>query len=446
MRGEALIEVNFDGIVGPTHNFAGLSAGNVASQTYEGARSNPCAAALQGIDKMRALADLGVRQAVLPPHPRPSLRALHRLGFGGPPERAIARAAARAPHLLRMVSSASSMWAANAATVAPASDTHDGRLHVVVANLRHMFHRSIEAETTHAVLSAIFRDPERFAVHEPLPGGDQFADEGAANHTRLETPSGRRLHVFAWGRSAFEPDTLGPKRYPARQTREASEAVARLAALPDDLVLFARQHPAGIDAGAFHTDVVAVGHRHVFMAHELAFADGAAVRAEIDRRTGGEVLQVWATDAELPIAAAVRAYPFNSQIVSTAAGEMVLVAPIESRDDEHARAFLERVVAAGGPVRNVVYLDVRESMHNGGGPACLRQRIPLRGSDFAHLGARVLFDAALEAELRAWVQAHYRDQLLPADLADAALWQECLRALDELTRILALGPVFEFQN
>ncbi|NUO47828.1 MAG: N-succinylarginine dihydrolase [Polyangiaceae bacterium] len=443
-----MTEVSFDGLVGPTHNFGGLSPGNVASEESRGMLSNPRAAALQGIDKMRAVADLGVAQAVLPPQPRPSLSALRLLGFEGTPDVILARAAKEAPHLLRLVSSASSMWAANAATVAPAPDTIDGRLHVVPANLEHMFHRSIEAETTHAVLSAIFRDASRFAVHAPLPGA-HFADEGAANHTRLVSTSGAAIHVFAWGRRAFGADEGGPRRYPARQTREASEALARLLAIPSDKVLFPRQHPEGIDAGAFHTDVLAVGHRHFFMAHELAFVDGAGLAKEIDRRSGGTIAQVWAKNDELPVGDAVAAYPFNSQVVTARTGdrdEIVIVAPVESRENPRARAFLERVVAEDNPVSRVVYIDVGQSMRNGGGPACLRQRVSLRRDDLVHLGARVLFDEALESELRSWVARRYRDRLSPEDLADPALFRESAEALDELTRILGLGSVYDFQK
>lgn len=446
--GAALTEVSFDGLVGPTHNFGGLSPGNVASEQSRGAISNPRAAALQGIDKMRAVADLGVAQGVLPPQPRPSVSVLRHLGFEGSAEVVLARVAKEAPHLLRLVSSASSMWAANAATVAPAPDTLDRRLHVVPANLEHMFHRSIEAETTHAVLSSIFRDASRFAVHAPLRGA-HFADEGAANHTRLVSTSGAAIHIFAWGRRAFGEDDAGPRRYPARQTREASEALARLLALPPENVMFPRQHPDGIDGGAFHTDVLAVGHRHFFMAHELAFTERESLASEIDRRSGGTVSQVWASSDELPLADAVAAYPFNSQVVTARTGdrdEIVIVAPAESRENPRARAFLERVVAGDNPVARVVYIDVGQSMRNGGGPACLRQRVSLRRDDLAHLGARVLFDDALEAELRSWVARRYRDRLSPEDLADPALFREAAEALDELTRILGLGAVYDFQK
>ncbi|HTJ82285.1 MAG TPA: N-succinylarginine dihydrolase [Polyangiaceae bacterium] len=444
---DAILEANFVGIVGPTHNFAGLSHGNVASLANDSSPSSPLGAALEGLAKMKSVRDLGLVQAVLPPHQRPSLRALHRLGFFGPPEQALAEAQAKDPRLLRLVSSASAMWAANAATVAPASDTTDGRLHIVPANLRHMFHRSLEAQTSFSIFRAIFRDGSRFVVHPPLPGGEHFADEGAANHTRFVTETGAGVHLFAWGRVAFGPRDGGPLKFPARQTREASEAVARLLHLPEESTLYARQHPSGIDAGAFHTDVVAVGHERFLMAHELAFADREATARELEQRVPG-LVSVWATETELPLADAVQSYVFNSQIVTTGRDPltMTLVAPIETRENPRARAFVEKVVASAGPVSDVVYLDVRQSMKNGGGPACLRQRIPLAEDDVALLGGRVVLDDSLFDDLSAWVRRHYRDRLLPADLADPALWRESMTALDELTKILRLGSVYDFQE
>ena len=58
-------EANFDGLVGPTHNYAGLSVGNVASLNNAKNTSNPKQAAKQGLAKMKALADLGMVQGVL---------------------------------------------------------------------------------------------------------------------------------------------------------------------------------------------------------------------------------------------------------------------------------------------------------------------------------------------------------------------------------------------
>ncbi len=439
-------EYNFDGLVGPTHNYGGLSLGNVASAVHEGQVASPRAAALQGLAKMRVVRGLGVGQAVLPPQPRPSLRTLRQLGFSGTDEEVISRVAREDDQLLRLCSSASAMWAANAATVAPSSDAADRRAHLTPANLGQMFHRAIEAPTTCAVLRAIFADEQVFAVHEPLPGGGQLADEGAANHTRL-TAGGRAAHLFAWGRRGLGGGgEAAPARYPARQTLEASRAIARLHRLDAASVLFAQQHPAGIDAGAFHTDVLAVGNGSFFMLHELAFVDAENVLARLAAIVGPGLSIELARQSELPVTDAVTAYPFNSQVLTLADGSMAILAPIESEETPTARAFLERVLAGPNPVRSVVYLDLRQSMNNGGGPACLRQRVPLTDAEVARITADVFFTEELDAALTSWVERRYRDRLLPGDLADPALARESMEALDELTEILAIGSVYDFQR
>jgi len=374
------------------------------------------------------------------------LSTLRQLGFHGSDEAIVVTAAARSEHLLRLVSSAAPMWTANAATVAPSCDSEDGKLHVTPANLREFFHRAIEAEVTERILRVIFADRARFVVHPPLPGGSQFADEGAANHTRLvDTPDGNgpAVHLFAWGRTSY--GQAAAPRFPARQTREASEALARLHRLPSERVLFVQQHPDGIDAGAFHTDVLAVGSESFFMMHELAFVDGAGVLAELRQRLPSLTVEVAARN-ELPAEDAVSSYAFNSQLLIPQGGSMILLAPVESRDNPRAHAFLERVVASANPVGRVEYVDLRQSMQNGGGPACLRLRVPLSDAEAAALGARVQFSPALDAELVAWVNRHYRDRLVPADLLDPQLARESFRALDELTGILQLGSIYDFQR
>jgi succinylarginine dihydrolase len=431
-------EFNFDGLVGPTHNYAGLSTGNVASMAHGGQVSNPRAAALQGLAKMKFVAGLGVGQAVLPPHPRPHLATLRRLGFAG--------VEGADEDILRLTSSASAMWTANAATVAASSDTADGRLHLTPANLRSMFHRAIEAETTTSVLRAIFSDGsdgKRFVVHDPLPGGLQFSDEGAANHTRLAAPGRPAVHVFAWGRREWGRAPR-PRHFPARQTLEASQAIARLHGVTQ--AVFAQQHPRGIDGGAFHTDVLAVGNGALLLLHELAFADRRGLLDEVGRALGDGFRYLVASEDELPVADAVSGYPFNSQLLSLPDGKMAIVAPKDSEENPRCKAFLDRVLADENPVAAVHYLDVRQSMHNGGGPACLRLRVPLTDDEVGAIGANVLYSDALHASLEAWIGKHYRDKLAPADLADPALATESMTALDELTQIMRLGNVYEFQK
>jgi succinylarginine dihydrolase len=435
-------EYNFDGIVGTTHGYSGLSPGNLAATAHAGELGNPRAAALQGLEKMRFVAGLGVRQAVLPPQPRPDVDALRRLGFGGDDATVLEKALGEAPNLLSACSSASAMWTANAATVAPSADTADGRVHFTPANLSTMFHRSLEAGTTTDVLRAIFADPRRFIVHDALPSAPEFADEGAANHTRLAS-DGNTVHLFGWGKS---PTSLAkaPSKYPARQSDAASAAVARLHGIEGRALLW-QQSAAGIDAGAFHSDVLAVGNEGLLVLHEHAFVDTDALLSELRARLGPGFTAVVATEAELPAAEAVRAYPFNSQLLTLPSGKMAVVAPREAERAQSARAFLERV-AEQAAVERIHYIDVNASMKNGGGPACLRLRVVLEEEERAAIRARVFFDDALGAELESWVRRHYRDRLTRADLADPALLDESRRSLDELTTLLKLGSVYAFQR
>jgi succinylarginine dihydrolase len=428
-------EYNFDGLVGPTHHYGGLSYGNLASSLHGGQPGNPRSAALQGLAKARFVAELGVGQGLLPPPLRPNLRALHRLGFAGSSRDVLPRVWRVAPELLALVGSSSAMWAANAATVAPSCDSADGRVHFTPANLVSMFHRSLEADSTTATLRAIFADSERFMVHDPLPASELFADEGAANHTRLCTARGV-VHLLGWGREASPGER--PRIFPARQAREASVACARLHGLRDDQLLFLQQSPAGIDAGAFHSDVLAVGNGRLLLAHELAFANGSAAFEQLRARLGDDFELELATNLELPVAEAVRAYPFNSQLVSLADGSMAIIAPEESQASPSARAFLERVLSGNNAVSALHYVDVNGSMKNGGGPACLRLRVPLTDEESRALSGRVLLDDTLFEAVHAWIVRHYRDRVTPKDLADPELFDENRRALEALSTLLGV--------
>jgi succinylarginine dihydrolase len=436
-------EHQFDGLVGPTHHYAGLSPGNLASQQHAGEPSSPRAAALEGLAKMRHVRELGVAQAVLPPQPRPSVALLRRLGFFGSDQAVLESALRSAPELLHAASSASSMWAANAATVVPARDALDGKTHFVPANLVTLLHRSIEAESTQRVLAAIFGDVTRFTVHAPLPASEALSDEGAANHTRLAGERGV-AHLFGWGRR--KGDAAAPRQFPARQAHAASAALARVCQLPEERALLWQQHPLGIDAGAFHTDVLAVGTADVLLLHELAFVDSQGLLSELRARLGESFQAVVASEQELPLADAVAAYPFNSQLLQLPAGKLRIVAPRESRDNAAARRFLERAVSESEQIDSVDYLDVNGSMRNGGGPACLRLRVPLEPAESASLGASVLFDEALEERLRQIIGKRYRDRLELKDMADPQLVDEAYTALDEITDALALGSIYDFQR
>jgi succinylarginine dihydrolase len=396
---------------------------------------------------MKALADRGYAQAVLPPHERPDVAALRSLGFTGDDATIIARAARDHAPLLAACSSAAAMWAANAATVSPSADTADRRVHFTPANLMSHFHRAIEAPTTTRVLRAVFADEGRFAVHDPLPAAAEFGDEGAANHTRFASdPAAPGIELFVYGRVAWATAASAPSRFPARQTREASQAIARRHGLDPARTLFAQQSPAAIDAGVFHNDVIAVGNEVVLFCHESAFVEQDALLTELSAAVGAGFTPIVVRAADVSVERAVTTYLFNSQLLPRADGGMLLVAPAECAEDPSVGAYLARLVDAGGPIREILTFDLRQSMRNGGGPACLRLRVALTAVERAAIGANVWLDDALHAALVGWVEKNYRDRLAPADLADPALLVEGRRALDELSALLGLGNVYPFQR
>jgi succinylarginine dihydrolase len=442
-------EANFDGLVGPTHNYAGLSIGNVASLNNAKNISSPKQAAKQGLQKMKSLSELGLIQGVLAPQERPDVYTLRRLGFTGTDSEVISKAAKQAPAVLKAVCSASSMWTANAATISPSADTADGKIHFTPANLTNKFHRSLEPLTTGRILKAMFSDDKHFAHHQHLPDNDHFGDEGAANHTRLCSDYGSAgVELFVYGRYAFDSSKPAPKRFPARHTLEACEAVARLHGLSENGAVMMQQNPDVIDQGVFHNDVIAVGNQNVLFFHEQAFVDTQNKLDEIRRKFGSaaDLHFIEVKTSEVSVSEAVKTYLFNTQLVTLPNGDMAIIAPTECRDSDTVSAYLEQLTGRGTPVRQVHYFDVKQSMQNGGGPACLRLRVAMSEAEHQAVNPAVLMNDGLFIRLNQWVDKYYRDQISEADLADPQLLVESRQALDELTQILKLGSVYQFQR
>lgn len=414
----SLAEINFDGIVGPSHNYAGLSLGNLASTRNAGAVSQPRAAALQGVDKMRANLALSLAQGIFLPHPRPDRAWLAELGTTI--EEADEGLAANAL-------SASAMWAANAATVSPAPDTADGKCHLTVANLRTMAHRSHEWPATLAQLRLAFAG-NAFAVHGPVPAA--FGDEGAANHMRLAPAHGEPgAEIFVYGVSGGA--------FPARQHVEASRAVARLHRLDPGRIIFAEQSEQAIAAGAFHNDVVAVANERVLFAHEQAFADKEALLSACDRLVPGfDYVEVAA--AEVPLGDAIRSYLFNAQLITLPGGEQTLIVPSEARDTPSVWRWIEKHIAGNGPIGRVKIVDVRQSMANGGGPACLRLRVV---ADPATVDPRFMVDEAKLDRIAALIRGHWPEQIANAELKQPALIADIERARAALLDALGLAKL-----
>ncbi|CCB86157.1 MULTISPECIES: N-succinylarginine dihydrolase [Parachlamydia] len=445
-------EVNFDGLVGPTHNYSGLSYGNTASLHNQNLPSNPRAAALQGLEKMKMLHDLGIKQGVFPPHERPHLPTLRVLGFTESEDRLGEAVFKTSPEIFFNCFSAAAMWTANAATVSPSVDSSDKHVHFTPANLCSKFHRSFEHHTTQKILKTIFSNPIYFIHHDALPSNSYFSDEGAANHTRFCNGYGNPgIQLFVYGKSSFHPTIIQPLKFPARQADEASYAIARLHKLYPKHTVFAQQSPEAIDAGVFHNDVISVGNQHLFFYHEDAFFRTEEVIQDLQKKVRDICLQdlflIKVPKKRISLAQAVKSYLFNSQIVTLEDQTMTILAPQECQMTPEVELFLRELSQEPqNPINSIRYLDLNQSMQNGGGPACLRLRIVLTEQELAETHPHVLFTETLYQNLSKWIQKHYRDRLTPHELVDPTLIQETRQALDELTQILQLGSIYSFQQ
>ena len=413
-----LVEINFDGIVGPSHNYAGLSLGNIASASHKGNASYPRAAALQGIAKMRGNMERGLAQGFLLPLPRPNFGLLRDLAVGDETN----------PALVAAAWSASSMWTANAATVSPAPDTGDGRCHLTPANLVTMLHRGQEWRDTQAQLKIAFGDQRHFAVHDAVPSS--FGDEGAANHMRFcDSHDAPGVEVFVYGRPGG--------RFPARQHEQASRAVARLHGLEPRRCVFIEQNPAAIEAGAFHNDVVAVANEKVLFTHDQAFADQIDAYEAI-RAVFPDLHVVEVPESQVTLEEAIRTYLFNAQLVTLPTGEMALVVPSECQESTSVWSWCERMLASNGPIRHVIPVDVRQSMANGGGPACLRLRVV---ADPATVDARFMLDEAKAERIEAVIAQMWPETIQPDEIGTEALAAKVIEAREALLAVLSLDEL-----
>ena len=413
-----LVEINFDGIVGPSHNYAGLSLGNIASASHKGNASYPRAAALQGIAKMRGNLERGLAQGFLLPLPRPNFGLLRDLAVGDDTN----------PALVAAAWSASSMWTANAATVSPAPDTGDGRCHLTPANLVTMLHRGQEWRDTQAQLKIAFGDQRHFAVHDAVPSS--FGDEGAANHMRFcDSHDAPGVEVFVYGRPGG--------RFPARQHEQASRAVARLHGLEPRRCVFIEQNPAAIEAGAFHNDVVAVANEKVLFTHDQAFADQIDAYEAI-RAVFPDLHVVEVPESQVTLEEAIRTYLFNAQLVTLPTGEMALVVPSECQESTSVWSWCERMLASNGPIRHVIPVDVRQSMANGGGPACLRLRVV---ADPATVDARFMLDEAKAERIEAVIAQMWPETIQPNEIGTEALAAKVIEAREALLAVLSLDEL-----
>jgi succinylarginine dihydrolase len=418
-------EVNFDGLVGPTHNYAGLSHGNIHSVSNKDKPSNPREAALQGLDKMKMMHDLGYKQCIIPPHERPLVNDY------------------KDYQNMAINASASSMWVANSSTVAPSYDTENNKLNLLTSNLNFTHHRRIEAPQTHIILNKIFNDTSKFLIHSPLNSDGSLDDEGAANHTRFcNSYDEEGLHFFVYGRSN-DSSEIRPKKYPARQTYEASKNVAENLQIKN--AVFAQQSAESIDAGVFHHDVIGVGNKNLYFYHEKALAEEAETIAKLQDTFRGKLIFLCVRETEVPLKIAVESYLFNSQLVEYEDGHM-LIAPIRCRRNALVKKYIQSIIGTNKYIKKVRYANLEQSLYNGGGPACLRLRVVMSQSEYDSVHNGIKFSNELHLKLRNWVKKYYDSNLIYDDLFVPSYIKKCRFALNELTELLDLGDIYPFQS
>ena len=444
-----LIDVQIDRLVGPTHHFGGLGVGNLASAQHAGDVSTPKAAALEGLDKMQRVASLGVPQCVLPPQERPCRDWLREFGFEGSVRQVLQSAYREAPEVLSAAMSCSAMWTANAGTVIPAVDSQAEMTAVTVANLNASLHRSIEPSQTTEDLRAIL--PASIRVMSAIPGGAAMRDEGAANHMRLAFGDGPAIHVLVYG-----DESPLPKKHWPRQTLAACRAIARRHQLRDENTFFIKQHPDAIDAGAFHNDVVAMSHEHLWIHHERAYLDAGEIERiekraheRVSKQGGQKLLRIEIPESVLSLDDAVGTYLLNSQVLSVPSVDQsfeqeahqgfVMLCPRQVQQHPAALALVHRWCDEG-IFSEVQFVDLHQSMAGGGGPACLRLRVPMTADQVESLPASSRLTEPKADQLRGVIEDHYPDRLTLSDLTDPDVVEQATQAVEALRRVLLSFP------
>ncbi len=447
-----MTEVNFDTLPGPTHFYGGLSFGNVPSMENVGSYSNPKMAALQSLEKMKLLDRLGVKQAILPPHERPYLPLLEKLGYTGSPEAILKGVEKFDPWLLEQLGSSASMWAANSATISPSVDSIENRMQITPANLASNLHRFIEAEFYSRLFKVIFPNPIFFSHHDPLPPIRPFFDEGAANQMRFcKSHEGPGIECFIFGSRQGQTFPPLPSKFPARQSLEACSSIIRLHKLFNGHFLSLLQNPEAIDQGSFHNDLVATSNQNLLLIHEKALFDQDAnldyLKKMVSSVCDTELIIFEIKEEDLPLKEALSTYFFNVQIVTLADNTMNMIAPMECQNNSKAFALHKKILDDNNiPITEIHYIDLHQSMKNGGGPACLRLRVVCKESEQKEILQTVFYSARLHDRLTEFIHKHYPDKFRSEDLSNPILYNKQRLALEELTQILNLGKIYSFQK
>ncbi len=444
------VTLNLDGLVAPTHNYAALAHGNLPAASSRYKVAFPRAAGLEVLAKIRFCHRMGSPQAILPPQELPDLEALRAAGFTGRDQKVIEQAYRQNPHLLYQCYSTTSLWTAHAATVSPSADSGDRRVHITPANLRAQGRRPGELAHVERMLRTVFPQRRYFRHHPALSVKRRFSDEGSVNWMRMAVAQeGSGLEMFVYGQPPRDKGDRRPRKYPARQSFEASQQLIKRHGLDERHAILIQQNPEVMEQGAFHNDMMALAHQNVLIYHEKAFANSHKVLRGIRRRLTQEadrpIYLIQIPESRLTAAEAIKTFLFNSQLLRRPDGSMVLLSPADCQAPS-VKKVIHDIVQGDNPIRQVYYVSLNKSMAQGGGPSRLRLPVTLTEEELAAVHPGFLLNDLKICLLEEWVRDHFRERLPIEDLRDPALLRESRRALDELTRILHVGSLYRFQK
>lgn len=415
-----MINLQIDRLINPSHHFGGLSPGNKASENHKYKLSFPKKAAKQGLQKVKILLENSVPQILLPPAKLPHLNLIKKIGYRGNIQKILSTLKTENPHLLQTIWSSSSMWMANAATVSPFYNTKNHKTHITFANLNTMFHRSLETTIHKEHLHQVFSEVSNVQLHSALPNHSLYSDEGEANHISLfDSMSNKGLEIFIYSHD----NPLKNNDIISRQNKQASLSLVRVNQSKNHIIW--PQNKQAIKSGVFHNDVIAFGSGPIFIHHEQAYTHlkqfQKKLQQNLDSFWKGPFFYHVVTNKELSLDDAISTYFFNGQLARIKGNEYIWLLPIECKKNYNCMQLIKKIKKEISLIKKVVFVRLKESMSNGGGPACLRIQVELPESSLKKINRRFLLTPTKVQKIENLINNYYPDSINLEKLAQAEL-------------------------
>ena len=368
-----LKQVFIDCMPGPTNHFGGHAFGNMASMTAKGQHSNPKKAALEWIEKINKLKKIGAYQLILPPHRRPLAHYL------------------KHPQLNEL--SSGFIWMANAGHFIPNSDTSKRYHQFIPANMNATYHRKYEHMfNTYWIKQILKNIPHQ--LHGPLSSDD----EGAANTVRLWNKD-IGIHVAVYGHKNTH--------FPSRQNEDS---IKELQEKTNILTLFKLQQKSiAIDHGVFHNDVICFGFKNTLFCHEHAFENQNEklnnLKKIFHQKTNENLTIIEIKESELTLDECISTYLFNSQVIIQK-NNIILLCPSTVKRNNKSLSITNQWQQKGY-FSDVQYIDIKSSLMNGGGPACLRLCMYLNGNEIKKIPKQFWASENKIKELTKFINTEY---------------------------------------